>query len=92
MLDTEGIALEMTRGVLQSAKDAGAQCIVVACPMCHMALESLYAKVESKANVKLDIPVLYITQLMGLAFGFGVRELGLQRNLISPMGVVHSLK
>ncbi|MDI6815495.1 MAG: CoB--CoM heterodisulfide reductase iron-sulfur subunit B family protein [Dehalococcoidales bacterium] len=92
LLPNEEIALEMTKSILLGAKDAGAQCILVVCPMCHMALESLYKKVESKHKVNLDMPILYFTQLIGLAFGFGVTELGLQRNLISPMKLVDSLK
>ena len=92
LLPYEELALEMTKSILIGAKDAGAQCIIVVCPMCHMALESLYTKVESKNKVNLDTPILYFTQLMGLAFGHGVKELGLQRNLISPMKLVDSLK
>lgn len=92
LLPDEEIALEMTKSILIGAKDAGAQCVAVVCPMCHMTLETLYTKVESTYKVDLDMPVLYFTQLMGLAFGYGVKELGLQRNFISPMKLVDSLK
>ncbi len=92
LLPNEELTIEMTKSILIGAKDWGAQCIVVACPMCHMALETLYPKVESKYKVNLDMPILYFTQLMGLAFGYRVKELGLERNLISPMELVHSLQ
>ncbi|MFH1087184.1 MAG: CoB--CoM heterodisulfide reductase iron-sulfur subunit B family protein [Chloroflexota bacterium] len=92
LLANEELALEMTGSILAGAKESKAQCIIAACPMCHMALETLYAKVESKHKVNLDMPILYFTELMGLAFGFGVKELGLQRHLISPTKLVNSLK
>jgi heterodisulfide reductase subunit B len=92
LLSDEEITLEMTKNILIGAKEWEAQCIVTVCPMCQMSLETLYPKVESKYKVNLDMPIVYFTQLMGLAFGYGAKELGLQRNLVSPTKLVDSLK
>jgi len=92
LLSDEELTLEMTKNILIGAKEWGAQCIVTVCPMCQMSLETLYPKIESKYKVNLDMPVIYFTQLMGLAFGYEAKELGLQRNLVSPMKLVDSLK
>ena len=82
----------MMANILISARDAGAQCIVTACPMCQMALETLYAKVEVSSKVKFDLPVVYFTQLMGLAFGFSPKELGLDKNLVSAEKLIATVQ
>lgn len=77
LLPNEDISFSMTRNILLEAKKAGAGCIAVVCPLCHFGLEKFSMKLG------LDIPVLYFTQLMGIAFGYKADELGLNRNLIS---------
>jgi heterodisulfide reductase subunit B len=64
------------------AKESGADCIVVTCPMCHLQLDAKQKAVESKFNIKIDLPIIYFTQLMGLAMGFDPEELGLSRHLV----------
>lgn len=84
LMTNEDLTLEMTKNILTSARDIGAQGIVTGCPMCQMALETLSSKIEAEDKLALDMPVVYFTQLMGLAFGFGPKELGLDKNLVSP--------
>jgi heterodisulfide reductase subunit B len=91
LLTNEEICLEMVKGILEEAKQLTAHCVIVLCPMCHMALENLYPKVEKKYNLNLDFPILHFTQLIGLAFGFKPKELGLDRNLISPQKLVEEV-
>ncbi|MBU0701086.1 CoB--CoM heterodisulfide reductase iron-sulfur subunit B family protein, partial [bacterium] len=92
LMTNQELTLQMTANILISARDAGAQCIVTACPMCQMALETLYAKVEVSSKVKLDLPVVYFTQLMGLAFGFSPKELGLDKNLVSAEKLIATVQ
>ena len=78
------VTARLSGNVLLSAKEAGADIVSLACPMCHMALDVYQTKSEKIINVNLDIPVLYFTQIMGLAFGIDKAELGFNRHLVSP--------
>jgi len=81
----ESVMMEMTKGLLLDAKDAEAECIVTPCPMCHFNLDAKQKDIESHFDIKISLPILYITQLIGIAFGLDAKELGLQRNVVSPM-------
>lgn len=81
---TEKVMLELSKNILLSAKDAGANCMITACPLCHFNLDAKQKDIESKFDIKIDLPVLHFTQLMGLAFGIEPRELGLHKNCVSP--------
>jgi len=72
-------ALRMCRDILQNAVDSGADCIAVLCPLCQMNLDVYQRKVNSLFKTKFNIPVIYFTQLIGLALGKDFRELGLNR-------------
>ncbi len=65
------------------AKESGADCISVACPLCHANLDLRQGDVEKKFGIECDIPVFYFTQLLGLAFGLEEKELGIGRALVS---------
>jgi heterodisulfide reductase subunit B len=88
LLSHTDIALDLTGKLLKQAKEAGAQCMAVACPMCQMALDAYQAKAERQLGERLDMPVLYFTQLMGLAMGIDDRYLGLGRLFVSPARVM----
>jgi heterodisulfide reductase subunit B len=87
----EKVAMEMTKNLLLSAKDAGANCVVTPCPMCHFNLDARQRDIESTFHVDIDLPILYITQIIGMAFGLSPEELGLKRNCVSPMQLFSSL-
>ena len=85
------VTARLTGNVLVSAREAGADLVTLACPMCHTALDSYQARAERAVSRKLDIPILYFTQLMGLAMGLDRSELGLDRHLVSPKKVLARL-
>lgn len=76
------VTAKLTGNVLVSAKDAGADVVSLACPMCHTALDGYQQKAESAMGQPIDLPVLYFTQLMGLALGIAPAELGLKRHIV----------
>lgn len=78
------IVLRLAADILQMAKEAEADCISVACPLCHANLDLRQSDVEKKLGVKYGIPVFYFTQLLGLAFGLENKELGIGRAMVSP--------
>jgi heterodisulfide reductase subunit B len=83
MITKEEIAMEMTKNLLLNAKNAEADCIVTPCPMCHFNLDAKQQDVESFYDIKIDLPILYFTQLIGIAYGLSSKELGLNRNCVS---------
>lgn len=77
------IAAEMTGNVLYSAKNADAQVISLACPMCHTVLDGYQSIAGRILKEKFNVPVLYFTQLLGLALGLEPKELGMKRHMTS---------
>jgi heterodisulfide reductase subunit B len=73
---------------LEDAKVAGADLMVVACPLCHSNLDMRQPNIERFAGRDLRLPVLYITQLLGLALGHSAREMGLSKHIIDPVPVL----
>ncbi len=83
LITNENIALGLGKEVLVSAKETGADCMVVTCPMCHLQLDAKQKMIESRYNIRIDLPVIYFTQFIGLAMGFDPEELGLNKHLVS---------
>ncbi len=82
LITNEDLALELARDLLVMAKDSGADCMVVTCPMCHLQLDAKQKAVEIKFNIKIDMPIIYFTQLIGIAMGIAPKELGLDKHLV----------
>jgi heterodisulfide reductase subunit B len=76
-------ALNMLRDLLQSAVNAGAEVIATACPLCQINLELYQGEVNKEFGTEFSIPVLYFTQLMGLALGIGPKKLGIGSEVVS---------
>ena len=75
------IALEMTAKILRNARDCGADIVVTACPLCHVNLDAR----QSQMGLDFQMPVLYLTQLMALAFGYEEKETGLKKNFVRTL-------
>ena len=84
----EKAAEDIAFKILAEAKKAGAEVIVTVCPLCHLMLDAKQKVLEQKMGEKIGIPVLYVTQLVGIALGLGPEELGLEMNSVSPMAMV----
>lgn len=87
-LTQTSLALEMTQRILQNAHECGADVIATACPLCHLNLDARQSKIE----LDFQKPVLYITQLMALAFGLGEKEAALNKNLVDPRPVLREAR
>ena len=77
------IALDMSRRVLDNAEDVGADAIVVACGLCHSNLDVRQQQIGEQRGQAYDMPILYFTQLMGLAFGLEPAVLGMDKHFIT---------
>ncbi len=78
------VTARLSGKVLASAKEAQADLVMLACPMCHTALDAYQAKAERIVGRLLNLPVLYFTQVMGLALGLDPATLGFERHIVSP--------
>ncbi len=78
--------------IINMAQASGADCIAVACPMCQSSLDLRQKDIEKETGRQYDIPVVYITQLLGLCLGISKRELGLNRLMVSPSTVLQTIK
>lgn len=76
------VCLELIRELLACAAENGACCILTTCPLCQVNLEAQQDRVNRAFGTSFVIPVLFFTQLLGLALGLEEKTLGLQRNLI----------
>ena len=74
---SEETALELIRRLLKSAADYQADVIATLCPMCQLNLDAYQEHVNKHFGTDYRIPVLYFTQLMGLAFGASPKEVGI---------------
>jgi heterodisulfide reductase subunit B len=79
------IVIDLGGQVLRSACGAGAEAIVVACPMCQINLDTRQDAIGKDQGINYQLPIIYFTQAMGIAFGFSAPQLGTGRLLTSPI-------
>ncbi len=72
------------------AKNNGADCISVLCPLCQNNLDLRQKTIEQRYGEKFDLPVIYYTQLLGLAFGLDPKALQLDRLFVDPFPLLKS--
>jgi succinate dehydrogenase cytochrome b subunit len=84
-------SLTMVATHTRDAKSHGADIMVTPCPLCHLNLDGMQTKAASQEQTSIDLPILHLPQLLGLAIGLDPKSLGLQRNLISPESVLAKL-
>jgi len=75
-------AAQMTRKLLSSARDAGGQCIVTTCELCHFNLDARQSAIEKQYGEKYSIPIVHYTQFLGIGLGLDSRTLGLDRGVV----------
>ncbi len=83
------VGLGMAAAVLSACGPA--DCIAAVCPMCHMNLDAYQDRVSRQLGEKVRIPVLFLPQLIGLAFGMSEKDLLLGRHVVSAKPVLDRL-
>jgi heterodisulfide reductase subunit B len=76
------IVAKLSGKIVIDAIDRGAESIVVACPMCQSNLDMRRTEIEGYMNKQTDVPVIYITQAIGLALGIPEEKLGFKRHMV----------
>ncbi len=84
------IVLKLVNDILAAAKDAGADALVCACPMCQANLDGRQPAVEKAYKTSYRLPIFYFTQLMSLAMGVDEWKLGFRRHSIDPRELLHA--
>ena len=84
------VVLKLSHRILSQAKQHGADCVVVACPECQANLDMHQKEMETKFSDDFKLPVLYFTQLLGLALGLSPKQLLLDKHLTSPLPMLES--
>ena len=82
------IQRQLSGKVLQQALAAGADAVVVCCPLCHVNLDLKQAQINSYCGTHYDVPILYLPQVLGLAFGLTPDDVMLNKNVVDPEPLV----
>ncbi len=85
------LVVSFSDSIIGMAKAVEAECIAVACPLCQVNLDLRQMDIKQQTGKQYDMPVLYITQLMGLCLGLSRKELGLEKLVVSPSPVVKAI-
>jgi heterodisulfide reductase subunit B len=80
---SDKVAYELIRRLLHNAAEYRADVIACVCPMCQLNLDAYQANVNRYFGADFRIPILYFTQLMGIAFGVSARKAGLGSEIVS---------
>jgi heterodisulfide reductase subunit B len=91
-LSRTDIVVELSNSILEMAKLSGAQCISVACPMCQVNLDLRQNDIKKIKGNDHDLPIVYITQLIGLCMGISPEKLGMKKCVVSPKAIVEQVK
>ena len=83
-VDKPEIVADRTNDIITSARDLGAEIMVVSCPLCAFNLDHRQKKTLEKHPEFKTMPVLYFTQLMAIAFGCQEKDLGLDLHYVDP--------
>ncbi len=84
-------AYELLRRLLQNASEYKADAIVTICPMCQLNLDAYQGQVNRHFGTQFNIPVLYFTQMMGLAMGMDPKGLGFGQEFVSADGLLEKI-
>jgi heterodisulfide reductase subunit B len=78
--------------ILTLAVDMEVDAVVVACPLCQMNLDLRQKQAAKETNTLFNMPVLYYTQMMGIAFGMRPEQLGLEKLSVSADGLIAKIE
>jgi heterodisulfide reductase subunit B2 len=82
------ITVQRSAAIIDMAQSAGADCIMVACPMCQTSLDLRQKDIEKATGKSYNMPIVYVTQLLGLCLGISPKELGFERLMVPPTAVI----
>ena len=84
------MGLRLNHILLKEAQRRGATVMATACPLCQFNLECYQDQIGRHFGEPVHMPVMYFTQLLGVALGLSERDLGLHRQFVPLTSTVHS--
>lgn len=91
-LSRTDIVYHMTGKLIASALKAGADAVVVACPMCQSNLDLRQPAILKQLGIKERVPAVYFTQLMGMCLGYSSEELGFKKIMVNTSALIKKIK
>jgi succinate dehydrogenase / fumarate reductase, cytochrome b subunit len=77
---------------IEQATEAGADAMVTPCPLCHLSLDAWQSKLRATTGKDFRMPILHLSQLVGVAAGLEASELKFKRHVVSVAPVLHKLE
>ena len=77
---------------IEQAKEAGADAIVTPCPLCHLSLDAWQSKLKESTGKDFAMPILHLSQLVGVAAGLEESELKFKRHVVPVTPVLEKLE
>ncbi|MCJ7582377.1 MAG: CoB--CoM heterodisulfide reductase iron-sulfur subunit B family protein [Candidatus Aminicenantes bacterium] len=90
ILARSDIVSTLTGKLIQKAEEAGANCIVTACPLCQANLDNKQSEISKALGKKVHFPTFYFTELLGLALGSEDANVWMNRHLVNPRELLKS--
>jgi heterodisulfide reductase subunit B2 len=91
-LSRTDVVVELTGSIIDMAASVGADCIAVSCPMCQVNLDLRQQDINRQTGKNHQIPIVYITQLLGLCLGIGPGELGFEKLMVPATNVLKKVE
>ena len=88
----ENASMTMNAKNMVEAKEHGADIMATSCPLCHINLDMYQGRAEKVAGQRIDLPVLHLPQLVGLAIGIPPERLRVKRHLVSTKEALAKVK
>jgi heterodisulfide reductase subunit B len=85
---SEAQAYELIRRLLQSAQEYEADVILCMCPMCQLNMDAYQGAVNRYFNTNFQLPIVFFTQLLGVALGIDFAKLGFGKELVGAERVI----
>jgi heterodisulfide reductase subunit B len=85
------VALDYTKEKIENMLNAGADCAVTPCAFCHLQFDAGQVELSERLGRKYELPVVFLTQLLGLALGLSLEEVGLDRNKTQVQSLIRKL-
>jgi len=90
-LSRTDVVVDLTNSILDMARSAGADCIAVSCPMCQVNLDLRQQDIHKQTGKDYQMPIVYITQLVGLALGLKPDQLGFDKLMVPASSVLNKV-
>jgi heterodisulfide reductase subunit B2 len=91
-LSRTDVVVHLTDSLLDVASQAGADCIAVSCPMCQVNLDLRQQDIHRQTGKDYQMPIVYITQLLGLGLGLSPKELGFEKLMVPASTVLEKVE